>query len=41
MERRHSGGGDGLTGLMKGLKLTEEEKRGVKGAWKLGEKEAG
>jgi len=26
---------------MKGLKLTEEEKRGVKGAWKLGEKEAG
>lgn len=40
MVRGRHGGGDGLAGLMKGLKLTEEEKCGVRVAWRKEEEDA-
>lgn len=40
MGRGRDGGGDGLAGLMKGLKLTEEEKCGVRVAWRKEEEDA-
>ena len=39
MARRSGGGGDGLAGLMRGLKLSEEERSSIKGAWMTGERD--
>ena len=41
MEKSHGGGERELEGLLRGLKLSEEERRGVRGAWRSDIKDEG